>query len=129
MGRIYSDITINGEELYTLFDSGSENNYITEEAVNRAGLQSISLPKVFHVGIGGETRTIIKGVSVFGEIDGNPFFIHAFVISGLGIDRRTGKKIEFLFGAHEIQRWNIKLDMKNEKLDLSKFTKEFIEYL
>lgn len=52
MGRIYGNITVNGKKIYTLFDSGSENNYITEDAVKRAKLEPIRLPKVFKVELG-----------------------------------------------------------------------------
>lgn len=128
MGKIYSNVSVNGKELYTLFDSGSVNNYITEETVRNARLKPMELHRAFQVGLGGEVRNLTKAVHIDGEIEGNYFFLDAFVVSDLGIDTQTLKKVDFLFGAYEIQRWNIKLDMKNEKLDLSGFAKDFTEY-
>ncbi len=128
MGRIFYDISVNGAELYTIFDSGSENNYITQKAVVKAKLQMIALRKSLHVGLGGKHQTIDKRITLDGEIDDNYFDLYAYVIPGLGIDKKNGKQIDMLFGAHDIQRWNIKLDMQNEKLDLSQFIKEFIEF-
>ena len=45
----------------------------------------------------------------------------------MGLDEQN-KGIDMLFGATEMQRWNIKVDPKEEKLDLSGFREEFIEY-
>ena len=39
-----------------------------------------------------------------------------------------GIEIGMLFGATDMQVWNINLDLKHETLDLSRFRKEFVEY-
>jgi hypothetical protein len=39
-----------------------------------------------------------------------------------------GNPIEILFGALAMQQWGIKLDSPEEKLDLSNYPEEFVEF-
>jgi len=69
----------------------------------------------------------MKSALFYGELQGNGLFCWAFVVEELGVDEQR-REIDMLFGAVEMQRWNIKIDPTAEKLDLSGFRKEFIEY-
>lgn len=125
MGRVYDTIVSNSKSLHSLFDTGAVHNYITKKAAE--GLPVNRLSKPYTVGIGGESRTIVEVCLIDGELGGNKLFFYAPIVEELGMDERN-KEIDILFGATEMQRWNIKIDPKEEKLDLSRFRKEFIEY-
>ena len=53
--------------------------------------------------------------------------ISSNVVDELGRNEK-GIEIGMLFGATDMQVWNINLDLKHETLDLSRFRKEFVEY-
>lgn len=127
MGRVYERIIANGEELYTLFDTGSVSSYITRKAARRVKLVEQKLPEPILVGLGGRKRRI-SGVGILvGEIKGNRFHTAVRVVGMLGKSEK-GQEIDLIFGALSMQEWNILIDPKKEKLDLSRFKKEWIEY-
>jgi len=125
MGRVYGTILTNDKSLHTLFDTGAVHNYITQEMAK--GLSTNRLPEPFTVGIGGEKRDIHEACFIYGELQGKRLFCWALVVEELGLDEQN-KEIDMLFGAIEMQRWNIKIDPMQERLDLSGFREEFIEY-
>ena len=49
------------------------------------------------------------------------------VVEKIGTDEE-GKPIEILFGALAMQQWGIRLNPEEEKLDLSHYPEEFIEF-
>lgn len=124
MGRIYDTIT-NHRSLHTLFDTGAVHNCVTKKAAG--GLSISRLPEPFRVGIGGERRNISEACLIYGELQGRKLFCSALVVEELGLDEQD-KEIDMLFGAIEMQRWNIRIDPREERLDLSGFREEFIEY-
>jgi hypothetical protein len=124
MGRIYDTIS-NSKSLHTLFDTGAVHNYITTKAAR--GLSISRLPEPFRVGIGGEKRNIYEACLVYGELQGRKLFCSALVIEELELDEQN-REIDMLFGTIEMQRWNIRIDPREERLDLSGFREEFIEY-
>jgi hypothetical protein len=113
--------------LNTLFDSGAVRSYITRKAAEAVGLKIEKLKNAFKTALGGKTQIINEYCVVEGKIKGNPFDLTSYVIEDLGMDEK-GEEIKLLFGATDMQVWNINLDLKKETLDLSKFRKEFIEY-
>lgn len=125
MGRIYDTIHSNSKSLHALFDTGAVHNYVTKKAAK--GLSINRLPKPFVVGIGGETRSIHEACFIYGELQNERLFCWALVVEELGLDDQS-KEIDMLLGATEMQRWNIKIDPREERLDLSGFREEFIEY-
>lgn len=54
--------------------------------------------------------------------------VQAFVIRALGTDRRSKRSLDVRIGALAMQPWGIELDLKAEQLDLSRYSREFIEY-
>jgi hypothetical protein len=60
-------------------------------------------------------------------VEGNPVEFHANVIDEIGKDK-DGRPIDMLFGAIAMQLWGIKLDVPNEKLDLTHFAHDFVEF-
>ena len=125
MGRIYDTIHSNSKSLHALFYTGAVHNYVTKKAAR--GLSINRLPKPFTVGIGGETRSIHEACFIYGELQNKRLFCWALVVGELGLDDQD-REIDMLFGATEMQRWNIRINPGEERLDLSGFREEFIEY-
>ena len=125
--RIYDTIVVNRHSFHTLFDTGAQNSYITRDALNRANLTSVKLKKPFRMGLGGEARLLKEYTVIDGTIESNYFSIHAFIVDGLGVTH-DGKTIDMLFGLAAMEVWGVDLDIKNKRVDLSRFAKEFIEY-
>lgn len=118
MGRVYHTVTSNNKSLNTLFDAGAIHNYITEKASQ--GFATVSLRQPFDVALGGKGRKISKASLIEGYIEGKHFYFWANVIEDIGNDEK-GREIDVIWGAVEMQRWNIRVDPKEEKLDLSGF--------
>ncbi len=62
-----------------------------------------------------------------GEIEGHLISTHAMVVDEIGLDE-DGKAIEILFGALAMQQWGIRPIPDQEKLDLSHYPEEFVEF-
>ncbi len=61
------------------------------------------------------------------EIQGHSISTHALVINEIGRDE-DGTPIEILFGALAMQQWGIRPVPDEEKLDLTHYPEEFIEF-
>ena len=125
MGRVYDTIISGDKRLHSLFDTGAVHNYITLEAAE--GFVRARLSKPLRVGLGGKSRTVEESCIVIGELHGNQIDFLARIVTDIGKDERD-REIDVIIGATEMQRWNIRIDPKGEKLDLSGFRREFIEY-
>lgn len=77
--------------------------------------------------MGGNVHEITQDCRLICKVEGNPVHVNARVINIIGKDEE-GKRIEVLFGALAMQEWGIELNLKEEKLDLSHYPKEFIEF-
>ena len=125
MGRIRQMINVDGRSSWTLFDSGVRNTYIIPEVA--AQLSTTHLPRPTYTKLGGETKSSSQAAILVGEIEGKPFHTEAMVIDSIGADEE-GKAIEVLFGALAMQQWGIRLILEQEKLDLSYYPTEFVEF-
>lgn len=125
MGRIKENIKVKDNDIWTLFDSGARNTYVIKEVASQ--LQTFDLDKTEPVRLGGRTHEIMQDCRLICKIEGNPVRVNARVINNIGKDEE-GKRIEVLFGALAMQEWGIELNLKEEKLDLSNYPKEFIEF-
>lgn len=85
------------------------------------------MPTPYEVGLGGKRNRITEVCFVAGKLAGNPVDVTALVVEELGVDEE-GQAIDLLFGADAMEVWNIKLDPKAGKLDLSRMRREFIYY-
>ena len=72
-----------------------------------------------------ETNT---GAVLNADIEGHSISTHALVIPEIGKDE-DGKPIEILFGALAMQQWGIRPVPNEERLDLSHYPEEFVEFL
>ena len=125
MGRIRKDIDIRNRKCWTLFDSSARNSYVTTDVAIR--LHTEPLPMERTAAIGGDRHKISNACLVVGQVEGNWVEFNASVIDEIGKDE-DGREIDVLMGAIAMQLWGIKLDLPNEELDLSHFTKDFVEY-
>ncbi|MBI4514759.1 MAG: hypothetical protein HY699_02960 [Deltaproteobacteria bacterium] len=90
-------------------------------------LTTSATPRVIRTALGGTVREANRAALLEGEIEGHPFSTHALVIDEIGNDE-DGKPIEILFGALAMQQWGISLNPTEEKLDLSHYPEEFVEF-
>jgi hypothetical protein len=125
MGRIREYIQIDGLKCWTLFDSGARNTYITPQVASR--LTTTQLPKAIKTALGGGLKKASKAALLVARLEGHDISTNAYVINDIGHDE-DGKKIDVLFGALAMQQWGIRLVPKEERLDFTHFTKEFVEY-
>ena len=125
MGRIRENVAIEGRNCWTLFDSGARNSYITKSCTE--GLLVVSLTEPRSFALGGKAHTIDAACLVQARVEGHPVEFHANVTDEIGKDA-DGKPIDILFGAIAMQQWGIKLDVPNEKLDLTHLAHDFVEF-
>lgn len=125
MGRIRLNIEVNGKKCWTLFDSGSRNTYIIS---NRAsGLSAKLMKQTRFVALGGKDHSIKKICILEAKIEDKTVDMDAYIIDTIGNDD-DGNNIEILFGALAMQKWGIRLNLQEEKIDMSHYPKEFVEF-
>jgi hypothetical protein len=122
MGRIREYIRVNGKKFWTLFDSGARNTYIVPAVA--CHLVTTKLPKSFKSAMGGKVR---KTALLVAQVEGHSISTNAMVIDDIGNDE-DAKPIQVLFGALAMQQWGIRLVPEEERLDLTHYPKEFVEF-
>ncbi|MEW6363339.1 MAG: hypothetical protein AB1714_01730 [Acidobacteriota bacterium] len=125
MGRIRGMIKVDGRACWTLFDSGSRNTYVVPEVAAMLTTSRFEVP--FRSALGGETKESRATALLEAEIEGRRVSTHAMVVDRIGADE-DGTPIEILFGALAMQQWGIRLVPEQEKLDLSHYPEEFLEF-
>jgi len=125
MGRIKQMIAVDGLTCWTLFDSGSRNTYVVSSVAEV--LNTSATPRTMRTALGGGIKETNTAAVLNAEIEGHTISTYALVIDNIGKDE-DGKSIEILFGALAMQQWGIKLDPAAEKLDLTHYPDEFVEF-
>ena len=125
MGRIRQMIAVDGRQCWTMFDSGARNTYITPSVAEI--LKTSPTPRVIHTALGGAIKETNTAAVLNAEIEGHPISTYALVVDDIGRDEE-GNRIEILFGALAMQQWGIKLNPPEEKLDLTNYPEEFVEF-
>lgn len=125
MGRIREYIEVDGKKCWTLFDSGARNTYVVPEVA--ALLTTTKLAEPFRSALGGRVQKTSQGAWLNAKVQGHNLFTNAMVIDEIGEDE-DGKPIEVLFGALAMQQWGIRLVPAEERLDLTHYPKEFVEF-
>lgn len=125
MGRIREYIKVNDKKCWTLFDSGAQNTYVVPRVARL--LVTKKLSKLFRTPLGGGTKKTAIAAILDADIQGHKIVTNAMVIDEIGHDKE-GKPIEVLFGAIAMQQWGIRLVPKEERLDMTHYPKEFVEY-
>lgn len=127
MGRVRTAIRVKGRDCWTLFDSGAENTYVVSSVA--AGLERITLQEAKTVKLGGRSHRVRQACVLRARIDGRTVEVPgAYVIEFIGRDRQAKRDFEVLFGARAMQDWGIELDLKHERVDLSGYPGEFVEF-
>ena len=125
MGRIRQHIRVNGKKFWTLFDTGARNTYVVPAVASL--LATAKLGKPFRSALGGTVKKTTKGAFLNAQVQGHKVFTHAMVVDEIGNDDE-GKPIEVLFGALAMQQWGIRPVPDEERLDLTHYPKEFVEF-
>jgi hypothetical protein len=125
MGRIRQMIAVDGRECWTLFDTGARNTYVTPSVAEV--LQTSATPRTIRTALGGGVKETNTEAVLHAEIEGHSISTYALVIESIGNDE-DGKPIEILFGALAMQQWGIRPIPDEEKLDLSHYPEEFLEF-
>ncbi|HEV3262057.1 MAG TPA: hypothetical protein VG013_34720 [Gemmataceae bacterium] len=125
MGRVREHIRVNGRKCWTLFDSGARNTYVVPAVASL--LATTKLPKALRSGLGGKVKKVTKAALLVAQVQGHDVSTNALVVGDIGKDEE-GKAIEVLFGALAMQQWGIRPVPDEERLDLTHYPKEFVEF-
>jgi hypothetical protein len=125
MGRVREHIRVKGKKCWTLFDTGPRNTYVVPAVAALVVTKKLSKP--FRSALGGKVQETTTGAFLEAQIQKHKVFTHAMVIDEIGKDE-DGKPIEILFGALAMQQWGIRLIPDGERLDLTHYPKEFVEF-
>jgi hypothetical protein len=125
MGRIRQTIKVDGQECWTLFDTGARNTCVIPSVA--IVLKTSSMRRPFRTALGGKVRETNTSAILEAEIEGHQIATHALVIDEIGKDE-DGKQIEILFGALAMQQWGIRPVPDEERLDLTHYPEEFVEF-
>ena len=125
MGGVRRAIKVDGRECWTLFDTGARNTYVVPAV---AGLLTTARePFTFRVSIGGQVKQTDTRALLEAEVEGRRISAHAMVVDEIGRDE-DGRPIEILFGALAMQQWGIRPIPDEERLDLTHYPEEFLEF-
>jgi len=125
MGRIREYIRVKGKNFWTLFDSGARNTYVVPKVASL--LVTTKLPKAFKSALGGRINKTDTAALLVAQVEGQIISTNAMVVKEIGKDE-DDKAIEILFGALAMQQWGIRLVPAEERLDLTHYPKEFVEF-
>ena len=118
-------IQVDGRDCWTLFDTGARNTYVVPAVAER--LSTSKTPHPIRAALGGEFRQTDTAALLQAQIEGRLISTHAMVVDRIGTDE-DGRAIEILFGALAMQQWGIRPLPDEEKLDLSHYPEEFVEF-
>lgn len=124
MGRIRQSIKVDRQECWTLFDTGARNTYVIPSV---AQVLTTSPIRAVRTALGVGVKETKTAALLEAEIQGHSISTHALVIEEIGKDE-DGKSIEILFGALAMQQWGIRPIPDEERLDLSHYPEEFLEF-
>lgn len=118
-------ILVDGRECWTLFDTGARNTYVVPSVAQI--LKTAPTPGTIRTALGGAVRETNTAALLEARVQGRPISAHALVIDEIGRDEE-GTRIEILFGALAMQQWGIRPVPDEERLDLSHYPEEFVEF-
>lgn len=108
-----------------MFDTGARNTYVTEEVA--ALLTSVPLTTPEPVALGGRAHRVDRICLLSCEVEGLPIHLEARVLPDIGTDEE-GRRIHILLGALAMQQWGITPVPREERLDMTHYPKEFVEF-
>ena len=125
MGRVRDQIVVKGKKFWTLFDTGARNTYVLPRIARLLSTSKLAEP--FRTSLGGSIKEAKRTALLEGKVQGHRFSTHAMVLDEIGNDE-DGKPIEVLFGALAMQQWGIRPIPDQEKLDMSHYSSDFLEF-
>ena len=125
MGRIYEYIEINGDKFLALFDTGERSTYVTEKVARKLRTDDIGFEQ--KVLLGGKEHIVKKYCELKCKLQNLSIITLARVIDNIGKDEE-GKDIDILIGAITMQEWGIVPVPEEEKIDMSHYPKEMVEF-
>jgi len=125
MGRVREMIHVDGRECWTLFDTGARNTYVIPSVARI--LTTSPTPGTARTALGGAVRETNTAALLEAKVQGRPISTHAWVIDEIGNDEE-GMRIEILVGALAMHQWGIRPIPDEERLDLSHYPEEFVEF-
>ena len=108
-----------------MFDTGARNTYVIPSVAK--ALKTLPTPRTIRTALGGAVKETNTEAHLHAEIQGHSISTYALVIEEIGKDE-DGKPIEILFGALAMQQWGIRPVPDEERLDLSHYPDEFVEF-
>ncbi len=118
-------ISVDGQKFWTLFDTGARNTYVTPSVAQY--LKTTPAPRTIRTALGGKIRETDTEAFLHADIQGHKITTHALVVDEIGKDE-NGTQIEILFGTLAMQQWGIRPIPDQEKLDLTHYPEEFVEF-
>ena len=118
-------ISVDHRKCWTLFDTGARNTYVIPSVAEV--LKTSATPRTIRTALGGAVKETNTEAVLHAEIEGRTISTYALVIEEIGNDE-DGIPIEILFGALAMQQWGIRPIPDEEKLDLSHYPEEFVEF-
>jgi hypothetical protein len=118
-------ITVDGRECWTLFDTGPRNTYVVPAVAEL--LVTTESPEPFRSSLGGSVKESRRRAVLEAEVEGHRISTHAMVVDEIG-KNDDGRPIEILFGALAMQQWGIVPLPGEERLDMSRYPDEFVEF-
>jgi hypothetical protein len=118
-------LRVDGRECWTLFDTGVRSTYVLNVATDK--LRTIATPHPIRTALGGHVKETTRTALFQAEAQGRLISTHALVVDEIGQDE-DGRRIESLFGALALRQWGIRPVPDEERLDLSHYPEEFVEF-
>ena len=125
MGRVRTNIIVDGHPCWTLFDTGARNTYVIFDIANSLTKKKLAKPE--RVAMGGKVHQYDGICIMTALVEGKSVWLDACLLDEIGNDE-DGKRIEVLFGALAMQRWGIRPIPDDERLDMTHYPEEFVEY-
>ena len=125
MSRIRANVVIDGHNFWTLFDTGARNTYVVRDVASLS--PTIELDRPEPVALGGRVYQVRRECHLTCLVEGLPVRTRARVLEEIGTDDE-GKRVEILIGALTMQEWGIRPIPDEERLDMTHYPKEFIEF-
>jgi hypothetical protein len=125
MGRVRQMVKVDGQECWTLFDTGVRSTYVVSTVADKHG--TMQTPHPIRTALGGRVKVTRCTALLQAEVQGHLVSTYAMVVDEIGKDE-DGRRIEILFGALAMRQWGIRPVPDEERLDLSHYPEEFVEF-
>jgi len=125
MGRVREMVKVDGQEYWVLFDTGTRSTYVVPPVTEK--LRMTQTPHPIRTALGGRVKVTTCTALLQAEVQGHLVSTHALVVDEIGKDE-DGRRIEILFGALAMRQWGIRPVPDEERLDLSHYPEEFVEF-